>query len=55
VADSLAYAMRFDATGKARRTGAEYAAPAAAEQLLRQLAMSGYVLMRRGRPPARST
>jgi hypothetical protein len=55
VADSLAYAMRFDATGKARRTGAEYAAPAAAEQLLRQLAMSGYVLMRRGGPPVLST
>lgn len=50
VADPLAYAMRFDSTGKARRTGAEYAAKVAAEQLLRQLTMSGFVVMRRGAP-----
>ena len=55
VADSLAYALRFDASGKARRTGVEYAAQAAAEQLVRQLSMSGYVMMRRGGPPAPST
>jgi hypothetical protein len=52
VADSLAYAMRFDSTGKARRTGAEYAAKVAAEQLVRQLTISGFVVMRRGAPPA---
>jgi hypothetical protein len=51
-ADSLAYAMRFDSTGKARRTGAEYAAKVAAEQLVRQLTISGFVVMRRGAPPA---
>ncbi len=52
VADSLAYAMRFDSTGRARRTGAEYAARIAAEQLVRQLSMSGFIVMRRGAPPA---
>src|SRR5687768_5991992 len=52
VADSLAYAMRFDSTGKARRTGVEYAAKVAAEQLVHQLSMSGFVVMRRGAPPA---
>jgi hypothetical protein len=51
VADSLAYAMRYDSAGKARRTGAEFAAKAAAEQLVRQLTMSGFVVMRRGAPP----
>jgi hypothetical protein len=51
VADSLAYAMRFDSSGKARRTGVEYAATVAAEQLVRQLTMSGFVVMRRGAPP----
>jgi hypothetical protein len=51
VADSLAYAMRFDSTGKARRTGVEYAARVAAEQLVRQLTMSGFVVMRRDAPP----
>ncbi|HEV7263327.1 MAG TPA: hypothetical protein VGN83_00175 [Falsiroseomonas sp.] len=52
VADSLAYAMRFDSTGKTRRTGVEYAATIAAEQLVRQLAMSGFVVMRRGTRPS---
>ena len=47
VADSLAYAMRFDERGKARRTGVEYAAMLAAETLLRHLQASGYVVMRR--------
>jgi hypothetical protein len=47
VADSLAYAMRFDERGKARRTGVEYASKIAAEQLVRRLLASGFVLMRR--------
>jgi hypothetical protein len=51
VADSLAYALRFDGAGKARRTGVEYAAKLAAEQLVRQLTMSGFVVMRRRGPP----
>ena len=51
VADALAYAMRFDERGKARRTGHEYAAHLAADQLLRYLGASGFVVARR-RPPA---
>lgn len=47
VADSLAYAMRFDERGKARRTGVEYASKIAAEQLVQRLLASGFVLMRR--------
>ena len=47
VANSLAYAMRFDERGKARRTGVEYASQLAADQLVRQLTASGYVVMRR--------
>ncbi|MFC7477775.1 hypothetical protein ACFQS7_25720 [Dankookia sp. GCM10030260] len=47
VADSLAYAMRFDERGKARRTGVEYASQLAAGQLVRHLTASGYVVMRR--------
>ncbi len=47
VADALAYAMRFNERGKARRTGAEWAAQLAAEQLVAGLARSGFVLMRR--------
>jgi len=47
VADSLAYAMRFDERGKARRTGVEYPAKVAAEQLVRQLTASGFVIMAR--------
>jgi hypothetical protein len=47
LADSLAYAMRFDERGKARRTGVEYASKIAAEQLVQRLLASGFVLMRR--------
>jgi hypothetical protein len=47
VADALAYAMRFDERGKARRTGAEYASELAAEQLVRQLQASNFVVMHR--------
>ncbi|WP_270933679.1 hypothetical protein [Falsiroseomonas oryzae] len=47
VADTLAYAMRFDRTGKARRTGHEYAARLAADQQVQQLTMRGFVVMRR--------
>ena len=38
--------MRFDERGKARRTGVEYLAKVPAEQLVRQLAASGFVVMR---------
>ena len=47
IADTLAYAMRFDERGRARRTGMEHAAKLAAEQLVRQLSASGFVIMRR--------
>jgi hypothetical protein len=50
VADALAYAMRFDERGKARRTGLEYSSKLAADGLVRQLLLSGFVLMRK--PPA---
>ncbi|MGK7870780.1 hypothetical protein [Falsiroseomonas sp. E2-1-a20] len=50
VADTLAYAMRFNERGKARRTGHEYASKLAAEQLVQQMLASGYVILRR--PPA---
>jgi hypothetical protein len=50
VAESLAYAMRFDERGKARRTGVEYASKLAADQLVKQLLASGFVVMRK--PPA---
>ncbi len=45
VADALAYAMRFNERGKARRTGWEWAAQAAAEQLVRGLRQRGFVIM----------
>ncbi|MGK7871441.1 hypothetical protein [Falsiroseomonas sp. E2-1-a20] len=47
VADSLAYAMRFNDRGKARRTGHEYTAQVAAGELVNQLLRSGYVILRR--------
>jgi hypothetical protein len=51
VADALAYAMRFNDQGKARRTGWEYAAQMAADHLVRQLQASGIIFMRRPTPP----
>lgn len=52
VADALAFAMRFNERGKARRIGVEWASQLAAEQLVAGLARSGFVLMRRHpRPP----
>ena len=47
VAEAPAYAMRFDERGKARRTGVEYSSKLAADQLVRQLLLSGFVLMRK--------
>lgn len=54
VADTLAFAMRFDARGKARRTGHEYAAQLAADQLVQQMLASGYVILRRPLSPYRT-
>ena len=51
VADSLAYARRFDERGKARRTGVEYAYRLAADQLVKQLTANGYFVMRRRSAP----
>ena len=48
VADSLAYARRFDEQGKSRRTGVEYLAKVAAGQLVRQLTASGFIIMAEG-------
>lgn len=46
VADSLAYAMRFNERGKARRTGHEYMSHVAADQLVQHLLLSGYIILR---------
>jgi hypothetical protein len=51
VADALAYAMRFDERGKARRTGVEYVSKLAAEQLVRHLLLCGFLVVRRGSAP----
>lgn len=53
VADALAYAMRFDERGKARRTGHEYTARLAADQLVQQLLRNGFVVARRRWPEGR--
>lgn len=55
VAATLAYAMRFDARGKPRRTGWEFVASLAASQLVQHLEMSGFVFMRRTPAPRHST
>jgi hypothetical protein len=54
LADTLAFAIRFNASGKARRTGWESAAQMAAGELVARLEASGFVLMRRrpSIPPA---
>ncbi|MGG5823769.1 hypothetical protein [Falsiroseomonas sp. HW251] len=54
VADALAYAMRFNERGKARRTGLEYASKLAAAELVRHLLASGFVLMRHSPAPHHS-
>jgi hypothetical protein len=54
VADTLAYAMRFNERGKARRTGYEYTAQVAADQLVQQMLRSGYVILRRPVAPHRT-
>ncbi|MBU8541250.1 hypothetical protein [Falsiroseomonas tokyonensis] len=54
VADSLAFAMRFNGRGKARRTGHEYTAQLAADQLVQQMLASGYVILRRPVSPYRT-
>jgi hypothetical protein len=51
VVDTLAYAMRFDERGKARRTGVEYASTMAASVLVQSLDASGFVLLRRKPAP----
>lgn len=49
VAESLAYALRFGADGRPRRTGVEHIAPLAAAQLVAHLGQSRFVVMRRPR------
>jgi hypothetical protein len=50
IAQSHAYALRFDDRGKPRRTGYEATAALAAAQLVKHLTLSGVVFMRG--PPA---
>jgi hypothetical protein len=54
LADTLAFAIRFNASGKARRTGWESAAQIAAGELVARLEASGFVLMRRRPSPKHS-
>ncbi|WP_426960121.1 hypothetical protein [Muricoccus radiodurans] len=46
LATALAYALRFDARGKARRGGGDLAASLAGERLAEHLRRAGFVLMR---------
>src|SRR4051812_31552951 len=52
IAQSLAYALRFDDRGKPRRTGHDATAALAAAQLVQHLTLAGIVFLRR--PPASS-
>lgn len=52
VADSLSFALRFNHRGRALRSGSEHAAAVAADNLVRHLAASGYLLLKTGRPDA---
>jgi hypothetical protein len=52
IAQSLAYALRFDDRGKPRRTGYEATAALAAAQLVQHLTLSGVVFMRGPSAPA---
>lgn len=52
VADSLSYAMRFNHRGRANRTGWEHAAALAANNLIRHLSASGYVVLKTNQPDA---
>lgn len=54
LADTLGYAIRFSASGKARRTGWESAAHLAAGELVARLEASGFVRMRRRPLPGHS-
>jgi hypothetical protein len=47
VAETLSYALRFNAEGRPRRTGQEFLAPLAAAQLVEQLLRSNLIVMRR--------
>lgn len=50
IAETLSYALRFDLTGRVRRTGHEHIAPLAAAQIAEHLLRSGFEINRR--PPA---
>lgn len=52
IAEVLSYALRYDARGRPRWGGGEFAAGIAAEWLVEHLRRSGYVVMRgRGARP----
>ena len=51
VAEALSYALRYDERGKLRRSGWDFAASLAAEQLTEHLRRSGFVIMKA--PPSR--
>jgi hypothetical protein len=55
LAESLAYSLRFNEGGRRRPVGHEFLAPLAAAQLVRHLAMAGYVVMKRPPAPRHST
>ncbi|MBW6397020.1 hypothetical protein KPL78_04130 [Roseomonas sp. HJA6] len=47
VAESLAYALRFDERGRPRSGGWEFAAAIAAERLVEHLERAGFVVLKR--------
>jgi len=47
VAESLAYALRFDERGRPRSGGWEFAAAIAAERLVQHLDRAGFVVLKR--------
>ena len=52
VAESLAYALRYDERGKARAPGQEMVAAIAAERMVEHLQRRGFVVLKaRTRPP----
>ncbi|NMJ42806.1 hypothetical protein GWK16_16290 [Roseomonas sp. JC162] len=54
VAQSLAYALRYDERGKARAAGLELIAAIAAERLVEHLQRSGFVVLKARTAPAHS-
>lgn len=46
IADALSYALRYDERGKPRRSGWDFVASLAAEQLTAHLRRAGFIILR---------